>query len=678
MNLNVLLRGQSNAVILGWLTDANNTKAIAAEVQRLLGFDGVTDTVTLLFEWSDPGGRNTAVGGTALIGDWLTRTTVDGQPSWQVNTLEKGLLDYIGALSSGQRDDPTVVLWLHSEYDSDGRHPDLTAAIWESAVRYDAGLVRAAFGSNDIPYIFVEPIPYVSGTNAGTQAIRLGMENLVADNSFNARLTAANDDLIMNAEWFGAGGHMAQSDAELVAGRAARSIAEAFAAYAKDGSVVKLANGNIADTGPIAIQAQQTGPRQVAVTLQFDGATKLAALDADAATGIGWSVISGSTVIKATGVALGAGNSLVVTFGADLPTGGTLHYGHGNAQLRADNGSVQGNAIYDDQGLPMRTPAAGLVIDAAPLQPGVTQAGTEGVDYLQAGTNGDTLIGGKGNDFLFGGAGADTFVFSLGDGFDWVAGFTPGVDRIKFNLGIAAAGVVVTPMTLEDVDGLGVIYDLNQDGLFLAGVSALQPGDIIYTPPPVGPSTIQGGSNGADTLAAGGGGDTLVGFKGADYLVGGSGKDVFVFSPGDGPDFVNDFTPGADKLLFAGGLTSGDVTSFQGSFFIGDLELTGLYVQYGSDDSQVFLNGVSALQPGDITFGSVPGDVEPVPSFTVVQGGTTTQVMATAYAGPMAGLRWQYTGSAAAEAVTGTGRNDHMAMGRGADTVRGGAGDDFL
>ncbi|MCB4825623.1 hypothetical protein, partial [Roseicella aerolata] len=39
---------------------------------------------------------------------------------------------------------------------------------------------------------------------------------------------------------------------------------------------------------------------------------------------------------------------------------------------------------------------------------------------------------------------------------------------------------------------------------------------------------------------------------------------------------------------------------------------------------------------------------------------------------------WQYTGSAAAEAVTGTGRNDHMAMGRGADTVRGGAGDDFL
>jgi hypothetical protein len=56
----------------------------------------------------------------------------------------------------------------------------------------------------------------------------------------------------------------------------------------------------------------------------------------------------------------------------------------------------------------------------------------------------------------------------------------------------------------------------------------------------------------------------------------------------------------------------------------------------------------------------------------------TTQVTATAYAGPIAGLRWQYTGTAEAEAVTGSSGNDHMAMGRGVDTVRGGAGDDFL
>ncbi|MCB4825557.1 DUF4347 domain-containing protein, partial [Roseicella aerolata] len=192
------------------------------------------------------------------------------------------------------------------------------------------------------------------------------------------------------------------------------------------------------------------------------------------------------------------------------------------------------------------------------------------------------------------------------------------------------------------------------------------------------PGVTQTGSDGADTLAAGDDGDMLVGFKGADYLVGGSGNDVFVFSPGDGPDFVNNFTPGTDKLLFAGGLTSDDVYSFQGSFDAGGTVLTGLYVQYGSDDSRVFLNGVSTLQPGDITFGSVPGGVEPLPSFTVVQGATTTQVGATAYTGPITGLQWQYTGSAAAEAVTGTGRNDHMAMGRGADTVRGGAGDDFL
>jgi hypothetical protein len=49
----------------------------------------------------------------------------------------------------------------------------------------------------------------------------------------------------------------------------------------------------IDDTGPTAIQAQQTETREVTVTVTFDGATALQPLDADAATGNGWKAIAG-------------------------------------------------------------------------------------------------------------------------------------------------------------------------------------------------------------------------------------------------------------------------------------------------------------------------------------------------------------------------------------------------
>ncbi|WP_431270387.1 hypothetical protein [Dankookia sp. P2] len=412
-------------------------------MQQLLGFDGVNDTVTLRFEWQSATGANTAVGGTALIGDWLTPVDANGQTSWQTGTLEQGLLTYIANLPAATKADPTIVLWLHNEYDSN--NASLTAATWESAVRYDASLVRAAFGSN-VPYVFVEPIPYVVGTDAGAQAIRVGMTNLAADASFNAHLTAENDDLDMNAVVFGAGGHMNTADAAIVADRAARSIAEAFAAYAKPGSP---AAANIDDSGPLAVQALQTGLRELTVSVQFDAATSLKPLDADAATGLGWWVTGGSGVVDAASVTLGANNTLVITFKADLPAGGKLFYGYGNAKLADANGLAHGNAIYDDQGLPMHAPVLGLTIDAAPVVPGVVLPGTDGRDTIVAGPNGDTVVGGKGDDYLVAGAGADVFVFSVGDGQDWIDGFAQGSDHIRFDGGVTAGSILTQALTIQ-------------------------------------------------------------------------------------------------------------------------------------------------------------------------------------------------------------------------------------
>ena len=646
MNLNILLRGQSNSIILGQVAGA---AAVAAEVQKLLGFDGVADTVTLLFKEFDGTGSSTAASGTALIGDWLTPTTVNGQTTWAPNTYEQGLLNYVGGLSASAKADPTVVLWLHNEYDS--ADSTLTAATWTSAVRYDAAQLRAAFTAA-VSYVFIEPIPLDASKDAGAQAIRTGMEELVADGSFNARLTASTDDLAMNGVFRGAAGHMSDADAVLVADRAARSIAETFAAFAKPGSA--LATGNIDDTGPIAVQAQLTGAREVSVSLMFDGASSLQALDPDAATGIGWKAIAGSTVLEATSVSLGANNTLVVGFGTDLPAGAKLYYGYGDSHLLGATGTASGNAIYDNQGMPLRSPAVGLVVGAAAVQPGTTQAGTDGGDIMSAGPNGDTIVGGKGDDFLIGGAGADAFAFALGDGNDWVEGFTPGKDHIRFAAGITAADVIVTPLQLSagdagPVNGLGVIYGSGGDGIFLAGVTALQASDIVYAVPPVQPSQLVLGTQNDDGLGAGNGGDTIVGGPGNDYMVGGAGKDVFGFLPGDGPDWVARFTSGSDTLLFGGGLTMANITTAP----MTAAGVSGLGVQYGPGVTDVvFLEAVTSLGAGDITFGTVPAVQADVPHFL--------------------------TGTTGPESLTGGEANDTLLGLGGGDTLQGGGGDDVI
>jgi hypothetical protein len=54
---------------------------LTAEVQRLLGFDGVTDTVTLLYE------RGTVHSGTTFLGEWM-QPAADG--SWRPASLDSG------------------------------------------------------------------------------------------------------------------------------------------------------------------------------------------------------------------------------------------------------------------------------------------------------------------------------------------------------------------------------------------------------------------------------------------------------------------------------------------------------------------------------------------------------------------------------------------------------------
>ena len=363
MELDILLRGQSNAFLLAADTGQN----IAQEVQQLLGFDGTTNQVWLQADWSTPGAQTT-IASTSLVGDWLTQTA-PGQ--WQPTALEQGLLRFA---SQHQGFDSTAVLWLHNEYDS--FNPNLDAATWESAVRADAALVRQALGlgAAQSPYMFVSAIPFEGANDATAQAIRLGMEHLAADPGFNAAIAGRAQDVDMtfrfaaegpNSHVYG-GDHISAEDANLLAHRVALSLAQQWAGYAQPGSPVALAGGAIANLGPQVVAASQLDPNTLSVTLAPDTATGLQPLGADAARGLGWSVHGANgQVVPADQASITGTETLSLHFANALPSAGTLFYGYGygSGRLAVDGDHPgQGNAVYDSAGLPAWTAASGVAI----------------------------------------------------------------------------------------------------------------------------------------------------------------------------------------------------------------------------------------------------------------------------------------------------------------------------
>ena len=562
MNLNLLVRGQSNAIMLmesnGWA----GYGALQAEVQRLLGFDGVRDTVSIVYERYDPG-TATAVGGTALVGDWLHAKNGDWRQGWEVGSQEQALLNRIAALDPAQRDDPTAVLWLHSEYDS--ANAGLTTEAWMSAVRFDAARVRSALGQSaaDVPYLFVSAMPYW-GSDETHQAIRRGMEALADDAAFTARIAArmldtniANDDLDGNRATPDYGGpHMDGGDALQTVMRAARAIAEQFASHAKPGS--PAASGGLADQGPEVVQAEILGANKLRLNVAHDHASGFLALDGDAARGLGWSVQGSGGEVRAVSVSIEDADSLVVTFAGPLPAGGLLFYGYGYGRLAGADGSGRGNAVYDSQGMPIWVSAAGLRIGGAAPDPdpnpnprpdgGLVLNGTAGNDVLKGGDLGDKITGQAGNDSLSGGGGADTL--GGGDGHD----------------------------------------------------------------------TLRGGA-GADVLYGAAGNDVLRGNGGNDVLTTGDGADRVVFGTGDGADRVTDFTLGLDTVQLTG-VTAAQVTAVVTTA----AGATGRKLTLPGGET-LFLQGIGMATAQQLglsgSFANAGGGGTPLPATTRTVNGTT-------------------------------------------------------
>ncbi|MBD0273861.1 MAG: hypothetical protein ICV73_18275, partial [Acetobacteraceae bacterium] len=366
MDLNVVVRGQSNAFLMvsGDLGGVG-ARVMIDETQRLLGFDGVNDRV-LLDDWYTPN-QVTVFGATAFIGDWVAR---DANGAWQPLQYEQSLLRN---MAQNPPSTETAIVWLHNEYDS--LNPDLTAAEWTSAVRADAALVRGALGLEAArsPYVFVSAIPFPTGDGDTEQGIRAGMEALGADPAFGAVVGARALDVDMSFKFpfeeqftdytYGLS-HISAQDAAMIGERLARSLAEEWAAYAKPGSPVALSGGDIASDGPKVVSATLFNAETLVVKVLHDQSAGFAALDPQAASGVGWVVGGASAAVSPDAVWTSAPDTLVLHFPSAIPTDGYLYYGYGYGRLAATDQPGQGNAIYDLSGLPVWTPAVGVKVNA--------------------------------------------------------------------------------------------------------------------------------------------------------------------------------------------------------------------------------------------------------------------------------------------------------------------------
>jgi len=203
-----------------------------------------------------------------------------------------------------------------------------------------------------------------------------------------------------------------------------------------------------------------------------------------------------------------------------------------------------------------------------------------GDDNVAGGAGDDIINGRDGNDYLTGDAGADTFLFEQNSGFDTIADFESGADRIDVSdFGITSfddlnlvdqgtsVAVYLDENTSAELLGIGNVNQLSEDDFIFANDSD---DDVVVPVTPVAPQTpadnvIVGtdgvdtltGSNNADTIDGGRGRDSILGNGGDDNLNGGNGADDVRGGAGD--DFVaggngnDDLYGGAGTDVLSGG-----------------------------------------------------------------------------------------------------------------------------
>ncbi len=214
------------------------------------------------------------------------------------------------------------------------------------------------------------------------------------------------------------------------------------------------------------------------------------------------------------------------------------------------------------------------IADLANLGSQIT--GTDGDDTLFGTSRDDIFEGKQGDDQIYSAAGSDVFRYSRGDGSDYINDATNEArstdtlrlqDLIASDVMASRVGEDLRIYVLGTSDVITIDGQWSDDqgywGLekieFADGTSwdrgtimAIQPGPIYNGP---GDGTVQG-TDGDDIIDCG---------PGNDRLEGGAGTDIYVYSLGDGTDYINDEASEAeaiDTLRFTD-LNAADISAFR-------------------------------------------------------------------------------------------------------------------
>jgi Ca2+-binding RTX toxin-like protein len=306
--------------------------------------------------------------------------------------------------------------------------------------------------------------------------------------------------------------------------------------------------------------------------------------------------------------------------------------------------------------------------------------GGSGDDYLKGGAGDDLMAGGTGEDILDGGVGNDVYLYSRGDGTDYIADYdeTVGnVDTLRFYDGTIAAGdIKVTRGNLDlylHIDGTSDLIALTDwfgteesqlervefadgtvwDGAMLESLITLAPGtednDVLYG---AEASEVLNALGGDDELYGNGGDDTLDGGTGNDYLEGGTGNDVYLFGRGSGNDEISDYDETVGNI---------DTVRFDGTVAVSDIRIT-------RDSSSLFLT-IDGTSDRVTLGGWFEGEAHQVETIEFADGTVWNKADLEAF--PIV-----FTGTEGNDMLLGTDGADVIDGGAGDDTLNGGAGND--
>lgn len=567
MNLNVIFTGQSN---LTRAFDNGTLASVVSAAQAMLGFDGMTNTITLV--GSD---GTTAIGASNLLPEsnqqkpsWLDYANGHDYTGGLVpGAYESAMMASIQALPAATRASPTMVIMAHNESDTstlDGLSvPEEEAAILQHRADIDTALGQPAtavrFGMVFVPYDFI-------GTNGGSGYAQLGLagnsqnvqvaeQDLAVDPANNMEIAARIADSDMDGTDPSYGGQHTSTLDQTNYVRMARAIAANFASYALPGSPVALAGSAWDVTGPqvTATSAVSGNTNQLLLTIALaQGSTALSALGQVASTGAGFAVVRDGVVNAATAAVLADPTHLLVTFASPVQTDGsaTLHIGYGVGRIAQPEGPGHGSAVYDNVGLPLWADPNGV---------GVTSPASS--CYVFGATGTETIYAANGTDTVSAGRSSVTV-------------FAPASGSLTFLGGTGTSTVMGGAGSLLVSGGTGTV--------------------TVYAG--TGPATVYGGLAGGNLLLASSGNTTLTGGGNNDTLVGGSGSNVLVAGPGTETLFANGQStvyggPGATTVVDAGTQT----TVIGGAGSLDYWGGAGAAVVYGGSGAGSFAAGAGSM-----------------------------------------------------------------------------------